>query len=423
MTTSSSARAGIVATAILASLVMGSASCRRAADPAAAGASAGRPFILLVTLDTTRADSIGPEARDVETPAFDALAARGLRFRQAYATVPETLPSHISMMTGLYPGGHGVHENARSLPDDVPVLAAALEASGYTTAAFVSSFALARRFGLSRGFDTYDDALPAGRSERSARETTDAALALLGLADGRPLFLWVHYYEPHSPYEPPEPYRTRYAASPYLGEVAAMDAELGRLIQGFERHAAGRPTAIVVAGDHGEGLGDHGEALHGNLLYQSTMHVPLIVVGPGVTPGVQDAPVSTRRVHETVLAWAGGDAGRSLARSSEEVVLGEAMKPFLEYGWQPQVMVVDGSRKAIMAGTVEVYDVLADPGEASDLGGGANLRREARQALDEYPVPSPEAARAPAAVDEEARERLASLGYVSAGAARCLIHN
>jgi arylsulfatase A-like enzyme len=301
-----------------------------------------RPWILLVTLDTTRADAIGPEADGIETPSFDALARRGRRFRQAYATVPETLPSHASMMTGLYPAGHGVNQNARPLAATHPVLAERLRGAGYRTAAVVSSFVLARRFGLARGFETYDDALPAGQSERGAAATTDRALALVGQGAG-PLFLWVHYFDPHAPYLPPEPYRSRFAARPYLGEVAAMDEQLGRLVQSFEQRAGG-PAAILVAADHGEGLGDHGESQHGNLLYQSTMHVPLVAVGHGVAPAVVDTPVSVRRVFHTVRGWAGLGSVDSLvsAAAAPEVVLGEAMKPFLAYGWRPQVMAVDG---------------------------------------------------------------------------------
>src|SRR5712691_12104986 len=168
--------------------------CGRAPKPkpSTAGGSTVRPSILLVTLDTTRADAIGPEAMGIETPAFDALAARGRRFRQAYATVPETLPSHASMITGLYPAGHGVHENARYLSGDRAVLAERLRQAGYRTAAFVSAFTLARRFGLARGFETYDDELPAERAERTDRETTDRALAHLSRESQRPLFLWVH---------------------------------------------------------------------------------------------------------------------------------------------------------------------------------------------------------------------------------------
>jgi choline-sulfatase len=375
-----------------------------------------RPSILLVTLDTTRADAIGPEAVGVRTPAFNALAARGRRFRQAYASVPETLPSHSSMMTGLYPAGHGVHENGRYLPADHAVAAERLKQAGYRTIAFVSAFSLAHRFGLARGFDLYDDEWGRDRAERTARDTTDAAIAELQKESAQPLFAWVHYYDPHTPYAPPAPFRDEYAKTPYLGEVAAMDHELGRLIQAFEQRARG-PAAIVVVADHGEGLGDHGEPQHGHLLYQSTMHVPLVIVGPGVDPGTTDAPVSTRRVFHTLLDWAGVDAANSLRAPSQDIVLGEAMKPFLEFGWQPQVMSVDGAHKAIRSGKLEVYDVVADPDERRDLGAEAGLSTAARTALWDYPAPSPDAARSPENLSADARHKLASLGYVSAGAA------
>ena len=373
-----------------------------------------RPSILLVTLDTTRADAIGPEAAGIETPAYDALAGRGRRFRQAYAAAPETLPSHASMMTGLYPAGHAVHENGRHLSEGHPVLAERLRQAGYHTAASVSAFALARRFGLARGFDVYDDDLPAERAERTARETTDRALARLQKERSAPLFLWVHYYDPHAPYAPPEPFRSRYAKTPYLGEVAAMDEQLGRLVRAFEEQVKG-PVAIVVVSDHGEGLGDHGEQQHGRLLYQATMHVPLLLVGPGVAPGVSDTPVSIRRVFHTILDWAGLRAQGSLRGGGPEVVLGEAMKPFLAYGWQPQVMAVEGRHKVIRAGREEVYDVVADPGEKHDLASGASLSRTLRTALLDYPPPSLDAPRAAEDLGEDERRKLASLGYVSTG--------
>ncbi len=401
---------------LLAGLLLLGAACARERPPAPAASPAARPWILLVTLDTTRADAIGPGAVGVETPAFDALARRGLLFRQAYATVPETLPSHASMLTGLYPAGHGVHENARHLADGHPLAAERLRAAGYRTEAVVSSFVLARRFGLARGFDAYDDELPDGRAERTARETTERALARLAPPAEQPLFLWVHYYDPHHPYTPPEPWRSRYAAHPYLGEVAAMDEQLGRLVQAFEQRAPG-PVAVVVAGDHGEGLGDHGEALHGLLAYQSTMRVPLLLVGPGVAPGTSDRPVSARHVFHTLLDWAGLDAADSLREARPEVVLGEAMKPFLSYGWQPQTLAVEGRLKGISAGRLEVYDVQADPGETRDLSAGESLSLAARKALREYPLPSLAAPPAREALGEEERRRLASLGYVSAGAA------
>jgi choline-sulfatase len=377
-----------------------------------------RPSILLVTLDTTRADAIGPDAVRIETPAFTTLALRGRRFTQAYATVPETLPSHSSMMTGLYPAGHGVHENARHLPAHHPVLAERLQQAGYRTAALVSSFVLARRFGLARGFEAYDDELLSGHVERTSKQTTDRALAYLDRASGPPLFLWVHYFDPHAPYAPPAPFDRQYAKTPYLGEIAAMDQQIGRLVQGFEQRvmSQGGTAAIVVAGDHGEGLGDHGESRHGNLLYQSTMRVPMVLVGPGVTASVSDTPVSTRRIFHTVLDWADLEAAHSLRGPDTEVVLGEAMKPFLEYGWQPQIMTVEGRHKAILAGRREVYDLVSDPGETRNLGAGAALPPSVHKALDDYPVPAPGAARVPESLSEEARRNLASLGYVSASA-------
>ena len=309
---------------------------------------------------------MGPDAqlasrRRRSTPSWRAAAGSGRRTRPC----PETLPAHASILTGLYPAGHGVHENARTLPSH-PTIAERLKQAGYGTSAYVSAFVLARRFGLARGFDRYDDALAQGAVERSAKETTDRALASWQQTSVQPVFTWVHYFDPHAPYTPPEPFRTRYASSPYHGEVAAMDEQLGRLVQAFERSTPG-PHAIIVVADHGEGLGDHGEALHGNLVYQSTMHVPLVVVGPGFDHGISDAPVSTRRIFHTLLDWAGAGGDQSLRRDAADVVLGEAMKPFLEYGWQPQIMAVEGRRKAIFAGRTELYDVMADPREATDL--------------------------------------------------------
>ncbi len=353
-----------------------------------------RPSILLVTLDTTRYDAIGPN-----TPNVNALAKDAQRFTQAYCTVPQTLASHGSMMTGLYPAGHGVHENGRYFVPTVPMLAEKLKANGYATAAFVSAFAVARRFGLARGFDVYDDDFGAERAERPANETTDRALAWLGKPASQPRFVWVHYYDPHFPYTPPEPFASRYAKQPYLGEVVFMDQELGRLLRAWS-------GAVIIVADHGEGLGDHGELQHGDLLYQPTMHVPLIVRGPGVTPGAVDAPVSTRHVFDMILAW--GTATKS------EVVMAEAMKPFLDYGWQPQVMAVEGRLKTISAGKIEIYDVIADPEEKHDLAGKADVSRGVRAALQEYPIPSAAEAAAPASpTSEEERRKLASLGYVA----------
>jgi choline-sulfatase len=415
----------ILAIAVIAAA---SAACHK---EAAAPPAVQRPSILFVTLDTTRADAVGPDATGVTTPSFNALAARGRRFRWAYAAVPQTLPSHASMLTGLYPAGHGVHENARHVADTQTLISERLHAAGYRTAAFVSSFALAKRFGLARGFDRYDDEFPNGLPERTAQETTDRVIGFLrasgvgsrasetsSSSDSRsptphtPLFLWVHYYDPHYPYTPPEPFRSRYPKQPYYGEVGFMDSQLGRLTAAFQQQVKG-PIAIIVVGDHGEGLGEHGEQQHGDLLYQATMHVPLVLIGPRVANGVSNTAVSTRRIFHTILDWAGIDGANSLLKSDAEVVAGEAMKPFLDYGWQPQVMAVDGTRKAILAGKLEVYDVAADPGETHDLAAGASLSRQARAALQEYPIPSVDAQQSASNLSAEEQKKLAALGYVS----------
>ena len=373
-------------------------SCSKREAVAPVSANEPKPSILLITLDTTRADAIGKL-----TPSVNAVAARGRVFSQAYATTPQTLPSHSSMMTGLYPAGHGVHENGRYLGEHHPLLAERLRERGYATAAFVSAFALARRFGLARGFDHYDDEFGGEQVERTAAQTNERVLAFLDQPRDKPLFLWVHYYDPHHPYVPT-----------YDGEVASMDEQAGRLVASF-REKARSPVAIVIAADHGEGLGEHGEAQHGNLLYQSTMHVPLIIEGPGVATGATSVPVSTRRIFHTILDWAGVDSTHSLRGDHEGVVLAEAMKPFLDYGWQPQTMAVEKNQKTILSGgKTELYDVIADPAEARDLS-AAGIPRAARAALRDYPLPSLVAPPASSSLNEEERQKLASLGYVSAG--------
>lgn len=396
--------------AVLLTILLTAAGCGRGDTPAAP-----QPWILLVTLDTTRADALTAEV----APAYTALAAAGRRFTLAQATVPETLPAHASILTGLYPAGHGVHENGRFLAATHSVLAEELGKAGYHTAAVVSAYVLAKRFGLARGFATYDDGLPEGGVERAAEATSDLALTRLqALRTDGPVFLWAHYFDAHAPYAPPAPFRERFADRPYAGEVAFADAQMGRLVDAFRAaaRAAGREAAIIVTADHGEGLGEHGEAQHGNLVYQSTMHVPLVVSGPGVAPGEVATPVSIRRIFHTVLDWAGRPSPESLRAQeiSSEVILGEAMKPYLQYGWQPQIMAVSGVTKAIVAGRTEVYDLASDPREATDLKTGASLPAPLRAALDDYPVPSLAAPPSASPMDEDAKEKLASLGYVSA---------
>lgn len=417
---------------VLAPLVFAACSSESAPNGAGSGRNESPPSILLITLDTTRADAVGYESKKPAspTPNLDALAARGVRFAQAYTTAPQTFPAHASMFFGLYPKEHGVRENGRTLggaPAGREPLAALLSRGGYRTAAFVSGFPLARTFGLAPGFETYDDDFGASRAERPARETTDRAFAHLegGAPAGPPLFLWVHYYDPHDPYEPPEPFRSRYAKDPYLGEIAAMDHELGRLVTAFEARSAANGWRVLVVGDHGEGRGEHGEAFHGHLLYQGTMRVPLVIAGSAgsagstnLTPGARDEPVSTRRVFDTILGWAGLEvegADASLVSPRPEIVLGEAMMPFLDYGWQPQAMAVENRIKAIRSGVTEVYDLAADPQELTDLAqrSRSEPKRGVAAALSNYLAKLPASPKASdAALSDEDKKRLASLGYV-----------
>lgn len=384
------------------------------------GAPALRTDIVLITLDTVRADALGYEGGPAATPTLDALAREGMRFEQAYTTAPTTLPAHASMLTGLYPAAHGLHENGRRLRPEVALLAEDLNRLGYSTAAFVSGYPLARRFGLERGFDFYDDDF-GGAVERTAGETTDKVLGFLAARDAGPLFLWVHYYDAHDPYEPPEPFASRWSENPYYGEVEYLDRELGRLVEGLQIKL-GDP-ALLIVGDHGEGLGDHGEQRHGNLLYQGVMRVPLLVIGANVEAAGIASPVSIRRVFHTVLGMAGGDPSGSLmgaARAevteegeAEEVVAAEAMKPFLQYGWQPQVMAVAGSLKAIQSGPeIELFDVVADPEEQHDLAQQRRPTPAMIEALRTYPLPTVEAVD-PVQLSDQERRNLAALGYVS----------
>ncbi len=394
-------------------LAMMCLSCSREQARPAAAVETPLPSILLVTLDTTRADSLGFESPDVETPALDALAARGTRFSQAWATVPMTLPSHSSMMTGLYASEHGIRENSRALDEDRPLLAEYLRDAGYATAAFVSGYPLKRQFGLARGFDHYDDDMGRGNAERTAGPTTDRAVAYLESRPPGRVFVWVHYFDPHDPYAPPEPFASRYPDSPYLGEIAYMDHELGRLVEAFEGRGNDGGSRVLVVGDHGEGLGDHGELLHGNLLYRGVMRVPMVAAGSGIPSTRVETAVSTRRVFDTIRGWAGLPSSFDLLEPEPEVVMGEALKPYLQYGWQPQVMAVWGTTKVIQSGDTEVFDLLTDPQESVDLGGGAEIDPVIVEAIRNYElVPAADGKTTEGTLDQESREQLAALGYV-----------
>jgi arylsulfatase A-like enzyme/Tfp pilus assembly protein PilF len=389
--------------------------------------------VVLVTVDTLRADALGCYGGDpAVTPHLDALAARGARFETAISPAPLTLPSHATILTGSDPPEHGVHHNSvYRLREDVPTLAEALRAEGSATAAFVGSFVLDRRFGLARGFERYDDALGLERSlrgassiaERPADRVVDAALAWLADAPPR-FFLWVHLYDPHAAYHPPEPFATRFAADRYLGEVAFADAQLGRLLAALDARFPDGRTLVAVAADHGESRGEHGERTHSYTLYDATQHVPLILAGPGVPAGaVLRAPVRLADLAPTLLDLAeapplAGASGRSLRPllsgepDAERVAYLETLAGSFDFGWSP-LYGVRTARYAYLRGPEpELYDLAADPGETTNLADQqpetvARLDRVLDERLTGRALAPPNLA-----PDAEARSQLESLGYV-----------
>jgi len=423
--------AGIAFAAVLAS----SPSPREAAS-GAESAAAERPSVLLVTLDTTRADRLGCYgAKSAATPNLDALARQGVRFEQALAPAPLTLPSHCTIMTGLVPRRHGVRDNARyRLARGIPVLAERLKEAGYRTAAYVSSAVLDRIGGLDRGFDLYDDTVRVGDrrafayEERAASQTTASALEGLARLDP-PFFLWIHYFDPHLPYVPPEPFRSRFRDRPYDGEIAFVDSEFGKLLEAARKRAPS--LLVVVAGDHGEGLGEHGEAGHGIFLYQATMRVPLIFSGPGIPGGraIRAGAAGLVDIAPTILDLLGlkpmADVdGKSLAPilrgGAGAGRLGdyelESFFPSFAYGWAPLRGLVRGSLKYIEAPRPELYDLAEDPAERTNAidrhGTEARLlaRLLATRTEGDVPRPVPSDPRS-----AEHRARLEALGYVGGG--------
>src|SRR5947209_6656316 len=249
------------------------------------------PNIVLITIDTLRADHLGCYGyRQIKTPNIDGLAADGVLFRSAFTTVPVTLPSHSAMLTGTYPMLSGMHDfSANKLSPQQPTLATVLKQSGYATGAVVAAAVLDHRFGLNQGFDFYYDHFDFSRldeanldeMERPGNLVADQVLEWLGKNSRKKFFLWMHLYDPHFPYRPPEPYAHEYATHPYDGEIAFADEQVGRLLQFLKDQGLYQNTIIVLSGDHGESLGEHGERTHGFFIYNATMHVPLMIHLPG----------------------------------------------------------------------------------------------------------------------------------------------
>jgi arylsulfatase A-like enzyme/Tfp pilus assembly protein PilF len=417
--------------------------------------SASRPNILLITLDTTRADHLGAYGyRLGATEHLDRLASQGVLFERTVSAAPITLPAHTSLFTALNPFTHGVRNNGNfSLKEGVPTLATALHEHGYRTAAFVSSFVLDHRRGLARGFDHYDDRVEGGASssgtevERRGDRTALAAGEWLTdqmggagtgpsgqdrrAANHSPLFVWIHLYDPHDPYDPPSPFRETFAQRPYDGEIAFDDTVVGSVIDRLDRLGLLSSTLIAVVGDHGESLGDHGEVTHSMFVYEATQHVPMIVWWPGHLPsGSRVAPlVRAIDLAPTLLDLIGlpplaGAEGRSLlplvrghAAAAPASAYAETYFPLFYMNWSPLRSIQDDRWKFIDAPTAELYDLTNDPREQTNLADREPARTEAlRRALNAL-MPDGAARMAPDRMDRDTVERLASLGYVGAGGA------
>jgi len=442
-------------------LVLAAVSCGdRGGEPSTVprpgdGARAHRgPNVLLVTLDTLRADRLGCYGRSAAmTPVIDRLASEGTVLLAVSAPTPVTLPSHATILTGSYPPGHGVRSNGVfTLAPDRQTLAETLSAAGYRTGAFVSAFVLDHRFGLDQGFQTYDDELPerdpvarfAYMAERRADRTCDRLIAWLetGTGAGRPFFAWLHLFDPHQDYMPPEPFLEQFDHDPYDGEIAFTDFQLGRVLAALRRLEHEEQTLVVVTADHGQSLGEHGEDTHGLFIYEGVIRVPLVLHLPGTVPGgaLCAEPAHLADLAPTLLELVGLPAGQMgnqvQGRSLAAAVCGdgrgaagtsrlylETWHPRYNYGWSELTAIISGGQKYVRAPTPELYDLESDPAELDNLllrGGGEWHRRgdelsaELDRLMENLAADGPPAVAAGTA-DDEVREKLLALGYVTGG--------
>jgi arylsulfatase A-like enzyme/Tfp pilus assembly protein PilF len=380
--------------------------------------------IILITIDTLRSDALGFAGNTrVKTPFLDSLAARGTIFSEAHAHNVVTLPSHTNILTGLYPWQHGIRDNAGFILDPkTETLGSILHDAGFATAAFVSAYPLDHRFGLARGFDVYDDHYPAALhpldfavQERPGGETFALASSWWRANALRRRFLWVHLYEPHAPYDPPPPFREQYRDNPYLGEVAATDSILAQFL-GPMLHD-NPATLVVITGDHGESLGEHGELTHGLFAYEATLHVPLIVVDPTRPHAVDNRFVGHIDIAPTIVDRAGGKKppawkGHSLFEGGDRGhTYFESLSASLNRGWAPLVGIISGGEKLIELPLPELYDLPHDRKETAN-----RYDQDRRTAFALRKILLDEAPSRPAgnrSVSAEEQAKLAALGYVS----------
>jgi len=412
----------------------------RQTRPDFAGLRGEKDFnVILITLDTTRADRLGCYGFSrIETPAIDGFAARGVKFENCIAQTPLTLPSHSSLFTGTLPFFHGVRDNGGFiLPEELTTLAEVFKASGYATAAFIGAYVLDSKWGLNQGFDYYYDRfdlskfekISLGTVQRPANEVMDEALKWLGQNKGSKFFTWIHLYDPHTPYEPPAPFAEKYTKNPYVGEIAFADSQLARLDRFIEENGLTESSLLVIAGDHGESLGEHQEATHGFFIYQEALHVPLIFVTP--IPRFKGlsalAVVSLVDIMPTVLEMAGlpvpGEVqGESLVPlffrptdDPDRYAYSETYYPRFHYGWSELRGFQNKRYKLIIAPQKELYDLAADAEELKNMASVetdvlTRLDAAAAQFIGEYSQNAHELDFRK--IDPETREKLAALGYI-----------
>jgi len=402
------------------------------APSAGSKGSPARSNVLLITIDTLRADKLGCYGHpNSYTPAIDSLAERGFLFERAFAHTPTTLPSHTNILLGTTPLRHGIHDNANFIvgPDSV-TLAEILKSSGYSTAAFVGAFPLDSRFGLNQGFDIYDDnygnlgAQEFSYVERKADAVIRPAMKWLGEQRG-PWFLWIHCFDPHQRYDPPEPFRTRFKDQPYDGEIAYVDSVLAKFFEFLREQKLMDSTFIIFTGDHGESLGEHGETTHGYFAYNATLRVPLILSVPGFKPGRSQQEVCHADIFWTVCdilhihAPASAD-GLSLlpvikgGRLPERTIYFESLYSYYSRGWAPLRGIISKGEKYVDSPIPEFYNLSTDFAETKNLAESTDLRRY-KEDLGRLMASASSGSRSSPNTkpDASAREKLASLGYLS----------
>jgi len=392
--------------------------------------------VLLITLDTTRADRLGCYGYErARTPNLDGLASAGVRFENVYCQVPLTTPSHCSILTGTYPLYHQVHNNGSyALPSELTTLAEVLKGQGFQTAAFVGSFTVDSRFGLGQGFDVYDDKLAEGEAfkplnaERKAERVYAAFRSWLDRSEEKPFFCWVHFFDPHMPYDPPAPYSIDFADSPYDGEIAYMDHYIGQITAALREKNLLQRTLIVLAGDHGEAFGEKGESGHGVFLYDGTLKVPLIFSAEGrlpksavITPRVRLIDIAPSILDMLGIPPPGEVQGTSLlpyVSGREKRSLGSYVETYFpreNYGWSELVGLIEGDWKYIKAPKPELYNLKTDPEEKINaLSQESSQAHALRNRLEETIAnSSSRLASAKRELTSEEQEKLRSLGYAT----------